>query len=115
MKADIEQFPERMKAIRKAHGMTQEIFLAVLREGSRAVLGDGVRTYSQSTLSRLESGKQPPTLEDVAVLAAIDPQARGKLWLGWNEVYTAPKTGSVAGSRQPATATASTSRRSGHG
>jgi transcriptional regulator with XRE-family HTH domain len=85
MKDAIASFPDRVKAIRKATGLTQEDFLATLRTASTAVLGEGVRKYSQSTLSRLESGRQTPTLEDVAVLAACDPEHRSKLWLGWDE------------------------------
>lgn len=87
-KAAIESFPERVKAIRTATGLTQEDFLVTLRKASAAVLGEGTRKYSQSTLSRLESGRQSPTLEDLAVLAACDPEGRGKLWLGWDEATT---------------------------
>lgn len=83
MQDAIRLFPERMKAIRTGLGLTQELFLPVVRESSRAVLGAGVRKYSQSTLSRLESGKQPPRLEDVAVIAACDPRGPNMLWLGW--------------------------------
>lgn len=83
VKYTISDFPKRAKAIREARGLKQEDFLPELREASVAVLGAGVRRYSQSLLSRLESGKQEPSLEDVAVLAACDPEGRGELWLGF--------------------------------
>ena len=79
----------RFRAIREAKGLTQELFLPVLRKAAIAVLGDGGRAYSQSTLSRLESGRQAPTFDDVAVWAEIDPEGRGKLWLAWEEAVDA--------------------------
>lgn len=75
----------RIKAIRTAAGKTQETFIPVLNEASRAVLGDGVRIYSQSIYSRIESGKQEPTFEDVVVLTSLDKEARGPLWLIWGD------------------------------
>ena len=80
--AALADLPARLRAVREAHEMTQLQFLPLLnREAARR----GVREYSQSTLSRLESGRQEATFDDVAVFAALDPQHRGKLWLGWGE------------------------------
>lgn len=76
---------QRLRMIREAAGLTQLQFLPKLNAASRAVLGEGEREYSQSTLSKLESGAQEPIFDDVAVFAWVDPLKRGKLWLAWGE------------------------------
>ena len=76
---------ERIRSVREATGLTQLQFLARLNEASRKALGAGVRDYSQSTLSKLESGAQDAGFEDVAVFATADPLRRGKLWFAWGE------------------------------
>jgi transcriptional regulator with XRE-family HTH domain len=73
---------ERLKAVREATGLTQARFLPRLNQAAERL---GVREYSQSTLSRLESGMQTASFDDVAVFAAVDPLQRGKLWLAWGE------------------------------
>ena len=75
----------RLKQVREATGLTQLQFLPRLNAASRQVLGEGVREYSQSTLSKLETAAQESVFEDVEVYAAVDPQSRGKLWLAWGE------------------------------
>lgn len=42
----------------------------------------GVR-YDSSMVSRIESGDRKLTLDDVAVIASIDPKGRGRDWLAW--------------------------------
>lgn len=80
---------ERVKAIREALGYTQLTYLPVLNAASAAVLGVGVREYSQSTYSRIESGRQEPTFDDIAVFASLDPEHRGPLWLIWGDAAAA--------------------------
>lgn len=85
----------RIRAVREATGLTQQAFLYQLNAASARVLGDGVREYSQSTLSKLESGAQEAAFEDITVFAAVDPKRRGKLWLAWGEEvdsFKAPRT-----------------------
>lgn len=74
---------ERLKAVREATGLTQLRFLPRLNQAAAAL---GVREYSQSTLSKLESGAQGASFDDVKVFAAVDPLQRGKLWIAWEEV-----------------------------
>lgn len=73
---------DRLKAVREATGLTQLRFLPRLNHVAVAL---GVREYSQSTLSKLESGAQAASFDDVAVFAAVDPKRRGRLWLAWGE------------------------------
>lgn len=80
---------DRLKAVREATGLTQLRFLPKLNQAAAAL---GVREYSQSTLSKLESGAQSASFDDVAVFAAVDPLQRGKLWLAWNEETAALMT-----------------------
>lgn len=84
MKDDIGAFPTRAKAIRAGHGIKQELFVPVVNAMAVSLFGDKARIYSQSTYSRIESGRQAPSLEDVAVIAACDKEHRGILWLGWD-------------------------------
>jgi transcriptional regulator with XRE-family HTH domain len=83
----------RLRAVREATGLTQLQFLPLLNEAAARL---GVRAYAQSTLSRLETGLQEATFDDVAVFASVDPERRGKLWLAWNE-----QTDSTLGKRAP--------------
>jgi transcriptional regulator with XRE-family HTH domain len=75
-----QELPERLRSIREAHGLTQHQFVAVL---NRAADKLGVRDYTQSTLSKLETGVQEASLDDIAVFARVDQAGRGMLWLGW--------------------------------
>jgi transcriptional regulator with XRE-family HTH domain len=77
---------QRLRQIREATGLTQLRFLPHL---NAAAVHLGVREYSQSTLSKLESGPQAPSFDDIAVFAAVDPEGRGKLWLAWGETADA--------------------------
>lgn len=72
----------RLRAIREALGLTQIEFLPVLNREAEAL---GQRAYSQSTLSKLESGAQAATFDDVLVFALSDPLGRGRLWLAWGD------------------------------
>lgn len=78
----LEPLYARLKLVREATGLTQLQFLPRLNAVAAKL---HVREYSQSTLSKLETGTQEPSFDDVAVFAAVDPERRGKLWLAWNE------------------------------
>lgn len=76
----------------------------------RLALGDGVKTpmrikdfvalirertgakYDPSAISRTENGDRDLALEDVPVIAAVDPHERGRDWLAWGD---APAPGDV--------------------
>lgn len=84
---------ERLKQVRADLGLTQLEFLPVL---NAAAARAGVASYTQSKLSKLESGSQAADFDDVAAFAAADPKRRGKLWLAWGE-----ETDSTLGKRPP--------------
>jgi hypothetical protein len=74
---------ERVYEVREALGtrrkpLSQDAFAALLT-------AQGGRTYYGSEFSLIERGAKALTLDDVAVIAAVDPQHRGKLWLAWGE------------------------------
>lgn len=49
------------------------------------------KKYSSSKLSLLETNKQRADLDDIAVIAAVDPLQRGKAWLaGWTQADVPP-------------------------
>jgi transcriptional regulator with XRE-family HTH domain len=81
-----EEHSVRLKAIREATGLTQLQFLERLNSVAKKL---GTRPYVQSLLSRLENGLQVPSFDDITVYATVDPKARGKLWLAWNETEDA--------------------------
>jgi hypothetical protein len=79
---------DRLKSIREATAgaPTQGAFAAVLQHKAERLFGEEVEhRYAQTLVNRLENGGQPPTLQDIAVYAALDPRNRGKLWLAWGE------------------------------
>jgi len=69
-------FGGRLKLIRSARGMTQLEFVALINARSSERL-------SQSTLSKLESGRQAATFDDAMLFARFDPLNRGRAWLAW--------------------------------
>ncbi len=76
---------QRVYLIRLAHGdgvknpMPLAEFVALVKK-RRGV------TYDASAVSRMENGTRKVTLEDIDVLAPLDPLKRGKMWLaGWDE------------------------------
>jgi transcriptional regulator with XRE-family HTH domain len=75
-----EGISARLRSVRDEYGMTQIQFVPVL---NKAALALGIRTYTQPTLSKLETGAQEASLDDIAVYARIDRKGRGMLWLGW--------------------------------
>lgn len=82
----------RLREVREAHvgadgnPMFQADFARLLHTRAQRMFGEHLEhKYSPSLVNRLENGIQPPTLQDVAVYAAVDPSHRGKLWLAWGE------------------------------
>lgn len=73
----------RLLAIREERKERQGDFAAKLTEAAER-LGLELR-YTQDMVSKMENGGRTIFIEDVAVVASIDPQRRGKLWLAWNE------------------------------
>jgi hypothetical protein len=74
---------ERVYEVREALGtrrkpLSQDAFAALLT-------AQGGRTYYGSEFSLIERDAKALTLDDVAVIAAVDPHHRGKLWLAWGE------------------------------
>lgn len=72
----------RLKQIRTDLKLTQEQLLPVLNAAAARL---GLRTYTQSTLSKIEGGSQDISFDAVATYAAIDPEGRGRLWLAWGD------------------------------
>lgn len=87
---DHETVGARIFQVRQALGvdprkpLSVRAFAAVLTEAAGARLG-GDRRYDGSTISRWERGLVTPSLDDLAVIASIDPIQRGKAWLAWGE------------------------------
>lgn len=75
----------RMLLVREATDLLQKEFVARLNEASLTLYGRRGPRYDPPRVSKLENGRQEPTLADVAIYAAVDPRRRGKLWLAWNE------------------------------
>lgn len=46
---------------------------------------EGGRRFHASQLSGWETGASDPTVDDVAVIAAVDPLHRGAAWLAWGD------------------------------
>lgn len=84
-----ESVGARLRAVREATGKKQQDFVPLLDAAAADLYGSGELTYSQSALSRLETGGQTATLEDIAVFARVDPKRRGKLWVAWGETEDA--------------------------
>lgn len=94
-----------MKQVRGALGLTQIEFLPVLNAAAKKV---GAAPYSQSKLSKLESGSQDADFDDIAAFAEADPLQRGRLWLAWGDQPELPVTQNVPADRNAG-------RRSGKG
>jgi hypothetical protein len=83
---------DRLREIREAHvdgdgePMYQAEFARLLQNQGERMYGDLLEhKFSPSLVNRLENAGQPPTLQDIAIYAAVDPHRRGKLWAGWGE------------------------------
>jgi transcriptional regulator with XRE-family HTH domain len=74
---------DRMRSIRELRGEKQPEFATELTRAAKRLRLDV--TYEGSKVSRLESGRQIFTLEDVTIVASVDPEKRGREWLAWGE------------------------------
>lgn len=63
------------------HPMSMKEFAELLT--SRSPTG---RRYYDSTISLMENGQQRVTIDDVEVIAGVDPLHRGRAWLAWNDL-----------------------------
>ena len=74
----------RVAEIREALDLSGEEFAEVLRKN---LLAFGVeRRYDKAKISRIEGGSRDLSLEEAAVIAELDPQRRGILWLTFGEI-----------------------------
>lgn len=75
---------ERLFAVRAAlgEGVRKPLSLRAFAELLTEQAGDG-RRYHASQLSGWETGAGVPTVDDFAVIAAVDPERRGPAWLAW--------------------------------
>jgi transcriptional regulator with XRE-family HTH domain len=69
---------QRIKAVRDARGETQPEFAERLAELTK-------QRYDASEVSRLETGNRVATWDDIAAIASLDPEQRGRDWLGWDD------------------------------
>lgn len=78
---------KRIYAVRLALGdgwkkpMTMADFGALLTKRCK-----GAVTYDSAKIARLESGERRASIDDVAVIASVDPEKRGREWLAWGMV-----------------------------
>lgn len=75
---------DRVREVREATGRRQ-IDFAVLLVAEAQRQGMSWLNYDNSIVSKLENATRQMSLDDVTVIAAIDPERRGKLWLSWGE------------------------------
>lgn len=75
---------DRVREVREATGEKQGIF-AVRLTAEAARQGMGWLVYDNTIVSKLENGARALTLDDAVIVAAVDPQQRGRFWLAWDE------------------------------
>ena len=84
----METVGDRAFLIRQARGTPRKPEtlqqLAAALNGAAEAFGLAVR-YTQDTVARMETGRREIGLDDVKVLAAVDPLQRGRLWLAYGE------------------------------
>lgn len=74
----------RVRQVREALGMTGDEFAAELTKWSRLF---GVGTgYEKGKVSKIESGSRKLTIEEAAIISAIDRDERGAAWLIFGDV-----------------------------
>jgi hypothetical protein len=78
------------------HGVASRIYLIRLAMGdghtplsirrfAEVVSQRSGRHYGNTTICRLETGKQAAALVDVVAIASVDPKARGAAWLSFGD------------------------------
>lgn len=68
-------FARRARAIRKAYGESLALFAARLTAAGYAV--------TKAEVSRIENARMVKQFAAVDAYAQLDPQRRGRLWVGW--------------------------------
>lgn len=81
-----ESYSQRVYAIRLALGDGWKSPLPMAEFAALLGGAGGGTRYDSSVISRIENGERKLTLADVERIAAVDPERRGKLWLGWGEL-----------------------------
>lgn len=84
-----EPVGQRLRQVRLDARMTQVEWSERLNGVARALLGADAPRYRQGLVTKLETGMQAPSFDDIAVYATADPKRRGKLWLVWAETVDA--------------------------
>lgn len=74
---------DRIRKVRERRGEKQPEFAAAMNEAAQ-VLGIADR-YDNTKVSKMEIGSRDVTLQDVQVIASIDPEKRGRRWLAWGD------------------------------
>ncbi|NUO62683.1 MAG: helix-turn-helix transcriptional regulator [Gemmatimonadaceae bacterium] len=77
-----ETVGQRVYLIRSALGPDVRTELS-LREFAELLNRVSGKSFDPSELSKMERGKRGVSLDDVAVIASVDPERRGRYWLAW--------------------------------
>ena len=75
---------DRVRVVREATGLTRSQFAALLNE-TAGRLGVAEVHYDDAKVRNMESAHRAVSLDDLTVVAFVDPDHRGRLWLGWGE------------------------------
>jgi ribosome-binding protein aMBF1 (putative translation factor) len=75
---------QRVRAVRKAMGMTGDQFAARLSQLSTVLNEPAV--YDKTQVAKLERGSRILTAEEAAIIASIDPEERPVAWLVFGDV-----------------------------
>jgi len=75
---------DRVRAVREAYGELQPAFAARLNAAARH-LGMNWLNYTNFIVSRLETGDRMMFLDDAVVIASVDPEQRGRVWVAWDD------------------------------
>ena len=79
-----ETVGSRVRAIREERGEKQPEFAAALSAAAKRLRMP--LAYDNTMVSKMETGMRAVTIEDIAVIASLDPQGRQKSWLAWGEI-----------------------------
>lgn len=74
---------DRVRMIREARGEKQPEFAAAMNGAAKALGVD--ERYDNTKVSKMEIGGRAVSLDDVRVIASLDPEKRGLLWLAWGD------------------------------
>jgi hypothetical protein len=66
--------------------MSQRRFAELLNAKAQEIRLDVA--FDGSAITRIEKGERRLQLDEVTVIAAVDPEARGREWLAWPPIAT---------------------------